>query len=369
MYKPKHALIGIKEAVEKLSAKARVISVVTIAAGATALGATVLPSAGSAAVSYITPSGGGVVTEIVLANGGYSKCLNDWGQNVSAGAAIRLYTCVNASANQWVTYPDNTLRPYLDTSMALTVAGSGAVLEPATGASDQVWYYRDDGALVNGTGAGTSFTEPLLNDPGYNASNGVQLIDYNQTWATDNAHWWVTNARFAGSTLSNRPDSGGNGNWANDHISRGSVVLYMGDTVAGHNYQGSVYDSPASFHALAGAYTPNQGITKGATIKDSIGGSMVGSTGYLFTSSSFVTQFPASAYSGGSPATSTWYQLFFPAGKTGGTGELGAGPVGWGWQYTSATDACSHTETWIDADWNSGGQAATAGNIDGGASC
>lgn len=346
-----------------------------IIAGTIGIGTVAYAGVSSAATSFVTPAGGGVVTQLALDNGGYTKCLNDFGQNVTAGARITLYTCgTNQIANQWVTYPDNTIRPYLNTGMALTVNGSNhTVLEPATGIPAQSWYYRDDGALVSGltNAVGVSY---MLNDPGYNTANGTQQIIWNEgNWQpiTTNAHWWVTSARFGSSTLSNRPDSGGNGYWANDHLSRGAMVLYMGDKVPGtHTYQGSVSDT-GTFHALAGAYQPNQGgANAGHKLGDSLGGSATGGTGYSFTSSNFVSKFPGSAYSGSNPtSTSLWYKLFF-SGTTAFSGGIAtSGPVQWSWQYISNADVCGNHETWTDAAFNNGGQDSGAGNITAPAAC
>jgi hypothetical protein len=349
-----------------------------------ALGAAVLPAAGSAATSYVTPAGGGVVTEIILANGGYSKCLNDYGQNVSTGAAVRLYTCVNASANQWVTFPDNTIRPYLDPTMALDVVNNHTVLEPANGTHppSQQWYFMADGTIVSGLGTAGG-AHYVLNDPGFNASNGVQLIVWNQSSVTDNAHWWAPSARYGngghGSTLTNRPDSGGQGNWANDNIGRESLVIYMGDATPGtHTYQGSVVDN-GSFTALAGDFTPNQGATccSNEKLGDSLGGSLYGLTAYSFTTDQWVSSGPSASYSGaavGPTITSNWYQLFFQGTKTtfGGTGELSTGPNDWAWAYTSAPDRCGSVEHWLDAQFDNSGQTSTttiANNIVAPAAC
>lgn len=351
MYQPKHAA---RRAVRAWMVAAAVAFSGSVTGGLVAATA----SSASAATT------GGVTTEIVLANGGYRQCLNDWGQITVPGARVTLYACgTGQAANQWVTFPDSTIRPSLNTAMALTVNGSNqTVLEPATGATAQNWYYRDDGALVSGltNAVGVSY---LLNDPGYNAANGVQQIIWNEAnWQapTTNAHWWVTKARFASSTLSDRPDSGGNGNWANDHLARGAMVLYMGDITPGtHTYQGDVRDV-GTFSALAGAFAPNQGQFPGSKVANSVTGPAVGGTGYSFTSDQFVSRFPASAYSGGTPTTGSWPSLFYASTATiGGPGIMNSGPVQWSWKYNYKT------QQWIDAAFNNGGQFDGSGNITG----
>lgn len=342
-----------------------------------ALLAAFAPSAGAAvhAPAFTTPAGGGVVTELVLANGGYRQCVNDYQQNLSAGAKVALYACGNgtAVANQWVTFPDNTFRPYADTNLAMTAsAGNTIVLEPVSGSptTSQTWFYRADGMLVSGTSVAGS-GDKALNDPGNVSKNGTQLILFNQGSVlpdvTDNAHFWIKGATFATSTMNPRPDSGGNGNWSNDTVHRYSMLLYMGTRASGsHAYRASVYDQPGStFSGLAGTFTPNQnGSDAGLKLGDSLDGAMVGLAGFGFNASDPPVTHPAGAYSGQNPPTSTWYELFFTASTTfGGDGIENTGPVAWNWYYTSGKDNCGNIEHWVDAAWNNGGQAAAAGNI------
>lgn len=323
--------------------------------------------------AFTAPAGGGVVTELALASTGYTKCVNDYGQDHAIGAKVALYTCNSADpGSQWVTFPDGTFRPYSDTSLVMAVnpVTNKIVLEPAgigSPSAAAVWYIRDDGTLVSNL-SNEGVNNKVLNDPGYNAANGTQLISWNQPVATGNAHWWVTKARYASSTLSNRPDSGNGGsNWANDRITRGSMVLYMGGPSGSNGYQASVYDV-GSFHALAGVLTPNQVTYAGDKMWDSTGGTLAGFANYQFVSSSFVTRFPAASYSGSTPTTGDWPKLFFPAGAVSSTGMYGSGPVDWHWGYMqTSNDSCGVMESWLDAGWNNGGGTSSAGNIFGGA--
>lgn len=333
-----------------------------LASAATAGAATASPAA------FPAPAGAGIVTQVVLDNGGYTLCLDDISQNVKAGAKVGIWGC-NASdpAQEWVTYPDGTLRPYSDTGDAVSVNSSKDVVLEAVNAADtsQQLYYRADGTIVDGlTTAGTN--NQVLNDPDYTTTPGAQVILFNQPAVTANAHWWLTNARYGSSALSNRPDSGGNGNWANDSTTRAAMVVYEGDATTGtHTYQGSVSDT-GSFGALAGADTPNQGGTDaGLKLGDSLSGTLAGSTGFAFTTNTFVSTAPASSYSGSNPTgTGSWYELFFASSTTfAGAGIDNSGPAQWAWSYTSAKDNCGTVEHWTDASYNSGGQDSTAGNI------
>jgi Ricin-type beta-trefoil lectin domain len=116
-----------------------------------------------------------------------AKCLNDYGRDTAAGAPVKLYTCSSDPASQWVTYPGNTFRPDLNQTMALTDVGGKIVLEPVSGTAAQTWFYRGDGALLNGSSPGTGLDNLALNDPGFNTANGTQLVDFNQGWAISNA--------------------------------------------------------------------------------------------------------------------------------------------------------------------------------------
>lgn len=345
---------------------------VPAAVAAAVLPGTVASAAAAApsAAAFTAPAGAGISTEIVLDQGNYKQCLNDRGQNHAAGAPVTIYACgTDQVANYWLTYPDNTIRPQGAPTMAVTVGSTDKlVLEPvaASGPTDvQVWYFRADGGIESGAST-AGLTSFLANSPQQSTANNTQQIVFDQSAVTANAHWYVTKARYGTTaTLSDRPDSGGNGNWANDRITRRSMLVYLGDATTGvHSYQGSVADS-GTFHALAGAYTPNQGgADAGAKLGDSLGGSISGLTGYQFTSTAFVSASPAAAYSGSQPSTSSYYQLFFAPGTTfGGAGIDSTGPVQWAWTYTSNKDNCGNVETWTDASYNSGGQVYDAGNI------
>lgn len=322
----------------------------------------------TAAPAFTVPAGAGVSTEIVLDAGGYHQCLNDRGQNTAAGAPVTIYSCGNgnAIANYWLTYPDNTIRPQLKPSMAVTVGtGNKLVLEPVAAAgatSAQVWFFRADGGIESDQSVAGQ-TEYLANSPQQSTANNTQQIVFNQSTVTTNAHWYLPKAHYATSVLSNRPDSASDGtNWSNDHISRASMVVYLGDATAGvHSFQGSVVDT-GTFHALAGASQPNPS-TAGAKLGDSLSGSIAGSTGYSFTSSAFVSRSPESAYSGSNPTTGNWPGLYFATGAVANGGLDNSGPVEWAWTYTSNKDNCKNTEVWVDA------QYGEAGNITAPATC
>jgi hypothetical protein len=346
------------------------LSALVLAAGAG--GASAAPSRATQAVSgFPAPQGAGISTEIVLDNGGYKQCLNYAQGLINPGTKVILYTCnPNDLASQWLTYPDDTIRPYRNVTMVLTVVNGKLVLESAQGGSGdepENWYFSPTGEIINGqTTPGSNHL--VLNDPGYRTANGTQLIVYNQPTVTSNAHWYVPKAHYATSKLTSRPDTGGDGTWATDTIARNSMVVYMGSPGAlpsgAYYYQAGVADT-GTFITSAGSRTPNQdGTDAGLTLGTALGGTITGGAGYHVSTSKFVSGAPAAAYSGAQPATADWAGLWFP-GETsfGEDGIDSTGPDQEDWTYLTGKDACGQTETWVEAGYDSLGQSANAGNV------
>ena len=211
-------------------------------------------------------------------------------------------------------------------------------------------------------------TLSVLTDPGNSTTNNTQLVvetagQAGQSWTA------VPGVHFAVTTLTNRPDSGGGGNWALDQITRDSSITYVGLTASGlHAYLGSVADT-GSFVAFPGNLTPNQTLDHGEAIGDSLTGSLFGVWGQELTSSAPYSQPPPATVNGVADPSSTWESLFFPPSATVTFTDAipNSSPVGdaldWAWQYTSKADNCGNAETWLDANNNSGGQDSTAGDI------
>lgn len=169
--------------------------------------------------------------------------------------------------------------------------------------------------------------------------------------------------------LTDRPDSGGNGNWAYDEMTRQLSITETGPGT----YTATVTDVAASFVAIDGAYTPNQGCSHcaGETIGGSPSGSFSGGASYSFTADSLPTEaknlgVPASE--SGAPGdfaetTSGWYEQAFPAGTVFG----GAGIGNWGWNYSATVGQFPFVsvQTWADTSANGDGQLPADGNISG----
>jgi hypothetical protein len=177
----------------------------------------------------------------------------------------------------------------------------------------------------------------------------------------------ATPATITASThVSNAPDSGNNGNWAYDDYTRVLTVKVdpdqsgapAGDTV----YLASISDH-GQFHAILGAFTPNQAVP-GLKITHSVSGSMNGSATYVVTAPAADTLtaagIPATVddnFAGGTgnQTTGNWPKLAFtdPATVTATLDN------DWTWTYTRACEA------WTDAAANGDGNLAGDGNITG----
>lgn len=197
-----------------------------------------------------------------------------------------------------------------------------------------------------------------------------------------------TPAGLAVSHLANRPDSGSNGNWAYDGISR-MLFLYGGRPVTPSDcgaaavkcfaFTGLVDDS-GTFRTIRGAYTPNQDVP-GLKIRGQVSGSLRGSARFAFDASAM----PDAALvprrvNGAQDDTASWYTLAFPHGTTfdaGTTADADINPWSWSYQARCVTTRrvrrghrwhpvrTVRTERWTDAGTNGDGDLRRDGNITG----
>lgn len=182
----------------------------------------------------------------------------------------------------------------------------------------------------------------------------------------------VAPAVTASTQLSNRGDSGGNGNWATDAMTRRLVITQTGQTGGIRSFSATVTDT-GRFTTIPHAYTPNQGgADLGLKIAELLRGAFTGKASYSFTANaspqaSLVPRAESGTPSSGPPTTSLWYEQAFPAGTTFG----GTGITTWGWNYTAAVVNFLRSgfslciQKWSDASTNNGGQDANSGNITG----
>jgi hypothetical protein len=182
-------------------------------------------------------------------------------------------------------------------------------------------------------------------------------------------------------TLSNRPDSGANGNWATDQMTRTATVTrhdQVASTDCGSSatscwfYTATISDV-GSFQTIPGAFTPNQECTEpnntscnGLTISGTVSGSINGGGTmefYANSSNPSASSVPTTVKGDGDD-TSTWYTLFFPAATQFQlTTNSNAPFTAWSWSY-NAPGTC---ENWVDA-YNNGdgdGPYSPDGNIAG----
>lgn len=141
--------------------------------------------------------------------------------------------------------------------------------------------------------------------------------------------------------LYDRPDSGGNGDWAKDGMTRVVTYQFTGMTGALYDYDAQLRDF-GSFDTILGAFTPNQGAPyTGDVIDGQVYGFLRGSADFSFTSSTPIdssvrnlgvpgTEFGAP----GNPAqtTSLWYEQAFTSPTVFG----GTGIGNWGWHYVAS---------------------------------
>jgi len=187
--------------------------------------------------------------------------------------------------------------------------------------------------------------------------------------------------------LSNRPDSGGSGYWANDKLTRVLELTYQGKTgPAGfpYAYTAQLVDN-GTFLDKPGQFTPNQGgHDAGDILKPTqVSGTVTGDGYFAEFFSSVQARSPHSYYNLGVETAENdhgsvtgpnfnpsgdWPQLAFPATAT---FSSPLSEIQFAYKYVTSYTVIRHgkpvlvTQTWTDASYNGGGQYASAGNITG----
>lgn len=205
------------------------------------------------------------------------------------------------------------------------------------------------------------------------AATAVATVALMGTAGSAQASVHATPARTSAVTvLSNRADSGGNGNWATDGpVFRTLTVTDHGrDAVPakGDDFTATVSDR-GLFITIPNAFTPNQGgANAGHRITGQVIGTFTGGATYTFTATKAPNGALVPFTESGTPVsgprtTGLWFEQAFPAGTvfTGGIDNT------WSWTYTGNVRCFLRqvTQRWTDAAANSGGQSASAGNITG----
>ncbi len=169
----------------------------------------------------------------------------------------------------------------------------------------------------------------------------------------------------ASTQVSNAPDSGNNGNWAYDDYTRVLTVKIdpdqssapVGDTV----YLASISDH-GQFHAVLGAFTPNQAVP-GLKVTHSVSGAMNGSWTYVVTAPTAdvpsASNVPATVDDNFADGTGNQVSSKWPALAFSGPVTVAPDAGTWTWTYTRAC------ESWTDSAANGDGNLAADGNITG----
>lgn len=171
----------------------------------------------------------------------------------------------------------------------------------------------------------------------------------------------------ADTSVSNRDDSGNNGNWATDAFTRTVTVTRHSASPAGNCgaaaakcwfYTAALADT-GTFTTDTGAKSPNAG----TVINGVVDGTFTGGSDIEFYASSDT---PSAAsvpgtVSGDMPSTTNWAAQFFPAGTVFSTPNL----TDWSWTYV-APKTC---EKWTDAVGNGDGHLSGDGDITGTNAC
>ena len=172
-------------------------------------------------------------------------------------------------------------------------------------------------------------------------------------------HVHRTSGVVASTHITGRPDSGGNGDWATDAMTRTISIRHT----TGTSYVATLTDSRGTFVTGQGDFVPNQTANPGVKFTQRIGGTFSGTASFSFTATNApnASLVPRRATGSAPTDTSDWYKLAFPAGTVfGGTGILN----NWGWSY-STNQGCltvSHhrltvkRQSWNDFASNNGGQ-------------
>lgn len=163
------------------------------------------------------------------------------------------------------------------------------------------------------------------------------------------------------SSLTNRPDSGGHGDWATDTLTR-NVSITRASAVDADKcgaaatvcwlYTGSIADN-GTFTTITGAMSPNAG----DLIAGTVNGTVTGAAKIQFYASSDAPN-PAlvdATVDGSAHPTGEWAKMFFPAGTVVTVADM----RDWGWTYDAAT-ICNK---WVNA------KAGNTGDITGVNAC
>jgi hypothetical protein len=122
----------------------------------------------------------------LVKNSASAKCLNDYNGLVSPGSRIVIWTCISNGSNEMFSHPSNPgeLIVYGQCLTDPATGGSGTkqVIQPCTGAPNQMWNHNSKSAYV------LSANGLCLTDPSGSKVNGTQVVVKTCT-NVSNQHW------------------------------------------------------------------------------------------------------------------------------------------------------------------------------------
>ena len=162
------------------------------------------------------------------------------------------------------------------------------------------------------------------------------------------------------------PVAGNHGTWANANFSRSATVTFVSvdptvsdcgaNATSCFEYSGSIGDG-GTFTAISGAKSPQAGVSITGTPSGTFGGS-VDVTFFSSSDTASTTGVPASVSGAGQVSAADWFEQFFAAGTT-----FGSGPKVNSSGYAYATSGtCGN---WVDTSSNGGGSSSADGDITG----
>jgi hypothetical protein len=265
---------------------------------------------------------------------------------------VRIGRC-SGTAAEWAPYSDQTVRLPTGRCLVLRLVAGRVALEDGPCTTGEIHWLPDGNRHLVSLDASRSPQAQVC--AGRPIGSVVPAAPCNKGLVLDFPDTLVRVTQ-----LTDRPDSGGTGNWALDNMARNASVTYLGALNGVRQWEGSI-DDQGSFVTFPGAFTPNQGLDAGKTIGDALTGTVSGHWEYLFTSSAPLSKLPPPAQVAGYGTLSTpdWYQRYFVPSATFTGGGVQSGPGDWSWSYSSVRDNCGHIERWTDAGNDNSGQNAT----------
>jgi hypothetical protein len=130
--------------------------------------------------TILAPTGSPII------NASSATCLNDYNGLVASGTPIIMWACISHGANEEFSHPSNpgelVVFGQCLTDPGSATGGARQVIQPCTGASDQIWNHTATSEYV------LQATGQCLTDPGGSTSNGTQ-VEVRACHNVKDQHW------------------------------------------------------------------------------------------------------------------------------------------------------------------------------------